>query len=334
MLSASIQGLLSKESDISQIRIISLAAYFDDISVSKFVGEIEELSKVETVLDLIGSPTSSVVETLTHSLSKMKNDDPIFIKDCDNYFDVWNEEENQNGGGIGEKGNYVCFANLMHYPMIPANNKSFVTFDSNMILQGIFEKSITGPLINVGGVKLECVSDFLSAALSIRMNRESYVSDVIRVMIENGVVIRGKEVSNYLDWGTLSDWRRYTDSFATLFVDLDGVMVYNENPLSVSGGWDSFLPITENVQFLLKIQEGERLKIVFTTARNSRNRGFLENELSKLGFRNFELLMSLPHSRRYLVNDFADTNNFPTAIAVNLPRNASNLSKYLYHLGS
>lgn len=329
MLAASIQGLMSKNFDISEIRIISLEAYFEDISKSKFIGEIEELYGVKTVLDLLESPTSSMVETLTNSLSRMESDDSIFIKDCDNYFDLTKGDEDLN-----EDGNHVCFVDLMNYPLVSANNKSFLTFDSNMILQGIVEKNIIGPLINVGGVKLECVSDFLSAALSLRSYRELYVSDVLRVMLENRVVIKGKEVTNYIDWGTLSDWRKYTDSFATIFVDIDGILASNENPLSVTGGWGNFSPITENIQFLIKIQDNERIRFIFTTARSEANRDFVDFELAKLGFRNFDLLMSLPHSKRYLVNDFADTNSFPTAIAINLPRNASNLSKYLYQLDS
>ena len=329
MLTASIRGLISNHSKFNEIRIISLRAYFADISENKFINEIEDSYGIKTVLDLLETPTSSMVETLTNSLSRMENDNPIFIKDCDNSFDLSTEVTNQD---FDEKGNQVCFVNLMNYPSVPANNKSFLTFDSNNLLQGIFEKNITGPFINVGGVRLDCVSDFLSAALSLRLNREAYVSDVLRVMLENGVVIKGKEVSNYVDWGTLSDWRRYTDSFATVFIDLDGVLASNENPLSIEGGWGNFLPIIENIQFLLKIEESRRVKLVFTTARSNSNRDFVKSELTKLGFTDFELLMSLPHSKRYLVNDFADTNSFPTAIAINLPRNASNLSKYLHHL--
>jgi hypothetical protein len=38
--------------------------------------------------------------------------------------------------------------------------------------------------------------------------------------------------------------------------------------------------------------------------------------------------MDLPHAKRILINDFAPTNPYPTAVAINLERNSSNLQNY------
>jgi hypothetical protein len=147
-------------------------------------------------------------------------------------------------------------------------------------------------------------------------------------MLERNHSFKGIEVVEYEDWGTLEEWRKYTDSFATLFVDVDGVIVINENPLGKSSDWSSFRPITPNVEYLLELSKEGRKQIVFTTSRSEKHREILNKCLNDAGFISFSLLMGLSHAKRYLVNDFAPTNRYPTAISINLPRNDENLSNY------
>ena len=69
--------------------------------------------------------------------------------------------------------------------------------------------------------------------------------------------------------------------------------------------------------------------MVFTTSRSSRFRDVVDSGLRDLGFNDFQLVMDLPHARRILINDFAPTNPFPSAEAVNLPRDARWLGEVL-----
>ena len=39
-------------------------------------------------------------------------------------------------------------------------------------------------------------------------------------------------------------------------------------------------------------------------------------------------VMNLPHSKRYLINDYANSNPYPTAIAINIERNSNNLKSF------
>ena len=34
---------------------------------------------------------------------------------------------------------------------------------------------------------------------------------------------------NYLDWGTVEDWNRFKRSYATLFLDIDGISIINSS---------------------------------------------------------------------------------------------------------
>jgi hypothetical protein len=47
--------------------------------------------------------------------------------------------------------------------------------------------------------------------------------------------------------------------------------------------------------------------------------------LQELGFDNYNLVMGIHHAKRILINDFASSNPYPSAIAVNLVRDSDNL---------
>jgi hypothetical protein len=40
------------------------------------------------------------------------------------------------------------------------------------------------------------------------------------------------------------------------------------------------------------------------------------------------LIMGLPHAKRYLINDFSPSNPFPTSVSINIERNKDNLVNY------
>jgi hypothetical protein len=69
--------------------------------------------------------------------------------------------------------------------------------------------------------------------------------------------------------------------------------------------------------------------MVFTTSRKEKYRDQTALMLANLGFEDFHLLMEMNHSKRILINDFAPSNPYPTAVAVNLRRNEDKLKDYL-----
>ena len=71
-------------------------------------------------------------------------------------------------------------------------------------------------------------------------------------------------------------------------------------------------------------------KIIFCTARNKEFHFITRTMLNDLGFKECELIMGVHHSKRILINDFANTNRFPTASAINLPRDSDTLKDYLW----
>ena len=90
--------------------------------------------------------------------------------------------------------------------------------------------------------------------------------------------------------------------------------------------------IPANVEALRKLQQEQNIEIVVTTSRPQSEKAKLSEKLERVGLKIRAYVMDLPHGQRVLVNDFASTNNFPTASAINIPRNSSELASYLQWL--
>lgn len=326
MLAASLSGLRESVKDgVKAVFIVMREEHLIGISQEKLSEQICEVLDIQPEFVLLPERTNSQVETILKGIEAIGSDEPLIIKDCDNYIEL-----TEKSNTLQE--NYVAFANLRKFPKVVAFNKAFIQLDEEGKLLSIYEKEIVSPNIYVGLAKFSLASTFIAAHLAIEKQGISFVSDIVRIMIDQGYDFRTREVSQYSDWGTISDWRQYLDEFQTLFVDIDGVLSYNMSPISISKGWDTFDPIEDNLQVLLEKQYEGRTKIVFVTSRSSKYRETLIEKLHILGFTNFELLCDMPHCKRVLVNDYADTNCYPTALALNLPRNQPGLRQMLENL--
>jgi len=322
MLQHSISGLGNLESfGVDKILIVSLEQYFTDISIEKLGNEIFEVTGIQVEFLLLNDPTGSMVETIVKGITHIGHEVSLIIKDCDNLVELSQEL-------FSRKFNIISSVDLAKFPNIRADNKSFLKISTDGMLENIVEKRIISSFINVGCIKFESSSDFLSCALELQGSSEIYVSDIVRLLLEKGEQFLTLPALNYEDWGTQEDWLKFTSTFSTYFVDIDGVLALNENPLSKSGGWQRIRPIESNCAALLELQNSGRTKLIFTTTRSIKFKQEVQVALESIGFKSFELLMDLPHAKRILINDFAPTNPYPTAVAINLERNSSNLQNY------
>jgi hypothetical protein len=135
------------------------------------------------------------------------------------------------------------------------------------------------------------------------------------------------EALDYEDWGTLDDWKLIQKNHSTYFVDIDGIMLYNRGKYGKEN-WGNSLPVhEENFATLKKLYDGGA-QIVFTTARDEKNLGKFKQLLKKHGIKAHAFVTECNHAPRFMVNDFAPTNPYPSATAVNVPRD-DKLSTYL-----
>lgn len=321
MIAEALSGFTNLEnSGISSVHIITQKQYLENLSVETLAFEIRKVLSLPVHFILLESPTKSMVHTLKSHLINFETDEEFIVKDCDNLVGLDLEI-------LTRHQNSVCYVDLKEYPSVVAYNKSFLKINSSLILDDIIEKEIVSSYINVGCVKFSSASSFLSALSAYEGDGELYVSDIVRALISRGEIFYTVKAHSYEDWGTLSDWKSYCGRFATYFVDIDGVVSMNTDPLKLVDNWATFSPLEKNCSRLLELQKHGRL--IFTTSRHEENRASLEIGLKAAGFRDFDLLMGLPHSRRYLINDFAPTNPYPSSVAINIPRNSDSLDDYI-----
>ncbi len=319
MLSAGLSGLIG--SQIERVFVVSLEQFFTELDVTSIAMELTETLGVPAEFILLEKPTTSMVDTIRLGIEAIGEDTSIVIKDVDNFVEPSTQEF------FGK--NFLTRASLYKFPKVNAANKSYVEIDANDYLINIVEKRVISAEFNSGLIGFEHASDFLHFSSLLSGSDEKYVSDVIRVMLQKEVQFKTIHANSYLDWGVLSDWLAYVNEFATIFVDIDGVLAENENPYGKNGAdWARLRPIEDNIKVILEKSCKGFFSVVFTTTRSEKYRSVLQSQLKDLGFQEFQLIMGLPHAKRILINDFAVSNPYPSAIAINLHRNARNLSDY------
>ena len=260
-------------------------------------------------IHLLDDETSGPAETV---YTVTKNLDPftsVFIKDCDSFF-------------CGEKrdDNHVCIIDLRkNLEVKKVAAKSFAMLNNQMMLTNIVEKSVVSNYVCAGGYGFSSAKEYNKAFEEIQNQQgETFVSHVIKVMLETSAFV-AIEVTDYVDVGTYKEFIEHNQSIVTLFCDIDGTVFYNQSKYFENNYSNTPIPIDNAVKFLLKKQDSGS-KIFFTTSRSDAYREITEASLDSCGFKNYKVIYDLPHSPRVMINDYSPSNPYPTAIAINVPR--------------
>ena len=83
---------------------------------------------------------------------------------------------------------------------------------------------------------------------------------------------------------------------------------------------------------LQDIFETGKSYILLTTSRTEEYREKTKAQLNDLNIPYNQLIMGLPHSKRVLINDYSNTNGYPSALSINLSRDKENLKEKLASL--
>ena len=261
---------------------------------------------------ILDTPTKGPADTVYQTLCNlvMPASSPILIKDCDGFYDA------EVFGG-----NRIYYSRLSTNPDIRnAGAKSYIRANNQGTVTSIVEKSIVSDMFCVGGYQFAEASSFMDAYEFLsETTREIFVSDIIDVMInQHHEVFTTTEVSNFVDVGTAEEWFKYNDK-PTYFCDIDGTIVKSKMLYN-----DEYEPLEKNVEALLK-ELARGCKIIFCTARPKEYETITRAMLDDLGFVGCDLVMDVHHSRRVLINDYARTNPYPSATAVNIRRDENTI---------
>ena len=126
-------------------------------------------------------------------------------------------------------------------------------------------------------------------------------------------------VTEYTDLGTYVEFIEYNKKRPAIFCDLDGTVFFNQSKLFSNDYTNYAVPIPNAVKYLLKKQD-EGASFIFTTSRPGKYKSQTESVLDECGFKDYRILYDIPHAPRILINDTSKTNPYPSAIAINVPR--------------
>lgn len=321
MIEDAVKGLeLQKYSKIVIICLSEHIKKYCDLEMLKKTFKKNISKKIDFLI--LKKPTSCQAETVAKAIIKFSLSGAIYIKDCDNYFESSFIDSN-----------VISTVNLNEIDLVDAKNKSYVQLGKKGNVENIVEKKVISEDFCCGGYGFKSGKEFLQTYKHLHSKNpeeEIYISHVVYAMLLNGESFITKAAQNYVDFGTLREYRHYCSQFLTVFCDVDGVLLENGSKFQ-KNGWASG-PIKENVLRLAKLQKKGLLYLVITTSRPKEQEDFVRKSLRKVGLEVDAFLHSLPHSKRLLVNDFSATNPYPTAISINLPRNSTDLESYLEHL--
>jgi hypothetical protein len=307
MLLESILGL-----DFQHIKHIYIITNKEHIKQYDFIDGIKKQfisSSINLILEFIilDGQTTSQVETIRLAIQKAKITGPIAIKDCDNYFKAI----------LDKVGNFIYVADLNTTTLINPTNKCYIKYNIEYQSYDVVEKQIISNIFGCGLYTFKSAKLFLNSSINT-----SYISNIY-----SNIKFTTKLVTDYIDWGTKEDWQRYCSKFKVLLIDIDGILVQNSSEY-MTPKWGTTLPLSDNVNRINELYHSGYYQIILTTART--NDIITKKQLNTIGLKYHKLVSGLLHScNRILINDYSNTNIYPTAQAINLPRNHDTLSEYI-----
>jgi len=266
--------------------------------------------------------TRGPADTVAEMLRRGEVTGAFAVKDADSFFDETPLADTS----------FVALSDVRSAPtMSNVGAKSFAVINENNLVVEMVEKSLASNFVSVGlygfddaGLYLD-IFGRLSGAIA---TGELFVSHVMNRAIGDGMLVAPLMVSGLVDVGTLEDWRRHVRTRGTIVADLDGVVFQNHSRYFAPFWTDDDIPIEGNVAALRQWQE-QGAQIVFMTARPEHYRQKTEQTLRGLGLAPHALIMDCRHGRRFLINDHAPSNPYPSAVAISTERNSATLADYM-----
>lgn len=244
------------------------------------------------------------------------------IKDADSFFDP---------SPIPDR-SFVSVSDVRQTPgMTNVGAKSFALVNGDGLVVELVEKSIVSNFVCVGlyGVSdAGLYLDHFDAIARERAAGEIFVSHVMNRAIATGMPVVPHHAQGLVDVGTLEEWRRHVRPRGTIICDLDGIVFRNHSRWFPPYWEDADEPLADNVA-ALRDWQAAGAQLIFMTARPEEYRAKTQAALESLGLKAHVLIMDCLHGRRFLVNDHAASNPFPSAVGISLPRDAQVLGDYL-----
>ncbi len=285
-------------------------------------GLLRRVFNAQAEIHILDHDTRGPADTVAQMVRLAGVTGAFAIKDADSFFDPSDLPE----------ASFVALSDVRTAPhMTNVGGKSFAVLNENDLVVEMIEKSLASNFVSVGLYGFADASAYMDAFAVVASqagDREIFVSHVMNRAIAGGMPVAPHRVSGLIDVGTLEDWRRHVRPRGSIVTDLDGVVFKNHSRYFAPFWEDEDETIAENVAALRHWQD-QGAQLIFMTARPEVYRAKTEQALAEAGLRPHALVMDCRHGRRFLVNDHASSNPYPSAVAVSVERNSATLADYL-----
>jgi|688.fasta_scaffold241403_2 hypothetical protein len=248
-------------------------------------------------------PTNNQVETVKQALLLTKHKGCFVVRDCDNLVEA----------ELPGTGNFTIVSRLEDNPDVPAYNKSYVKLSGFHSISETAEKQVISNLFNVGAYGFESAAEFLAVC-----DEATSITNVHQQLIWEGERVVAIKAQRFEDWGTAKDWRMHRRRGGTIFIDVDGCLVFDNNEQKGQ-------TIDRNISYLNRLKDSGHFCLIVTTCRDESERKKTQRQLAKLKYD--QLIMGLPRGRRFLINDIWEQRGEKSAIAISLPQNSESLEE-------
>jgi len=270
---------------------------------------------------ILKEQTSCQAETIYQTIIKKSVDGYFISKDCDNLISV---------DLPAEPTNLVVGVDLRNRLDISSvASKSFIIVNEQNIVIDILEKEVCSNYISAGVYGFKNSQDFMDGYEAIYDTAgEIYPSHVISFLLSQGDTFNIYYSTRFDDYGDMISWRGEREKHTTYFIDVDGVIFKNSGKYGNHTWYDYSIPLTKNIE-VIKTLSRCGAQIIITTARPKSQDGLLAHELKKNKIPYDYIVSGCNHSKRVIINDFAESNPYPSCEAINIPRDSDNLVEFL-----
>jgi hypothetical protein len=268
----------------------------------------------------INKDTSCQADTVLNFLNAKKIKSSFLIKDCDNEFSIDEKILRQK-----KLSNSVYAIDIKTLELIDAKSKSYIEKDLYNKVTNIVEKKIISDFFCCGAYGFNNPVEFIKSAKKLlQKSKNVYISHIILDLLLNGKSFNYSKADKYTSWGTVQEYRIWQKKSLTIFCDFDGCLVKNGSKIFSSG--NKIVPLQKNLIELKNLQSANDVELIITTSRPDDEVHKIKKVLDKFKIKYYKIITGLNHSRRILVNDFANTNPYPSSVAINTERNSEELS--------
>ena len=201
MVCSSIKGLPYNNFD--KIYVVVLQTHCDKYELETKLSEDFKTLGLDITIVKIHSPTTSASQTVCACLEFENITGEVYVKDCDDYFKI--DELNPDE---------ISVVSLNDCGRIHASNKSYVKINDQDIVTTIVEKNVISSDFCCGLYSFKDSYDFINSYNDLKDAHEGeiYISHIIFNMMLNDKIFKINRATDFIDWGTQTDWDIYLNS--------------------------------------------------------------------------------------------------------------------------